>query len=192
MGTYKKILVCTATRATGSCCPRQPPAASCCPRRTLLLTCCDRSIRARHTASLPSAADNGATLPRSSCTPRHGSSSGFGATLCRRRYARAARRPRLVSAAGAKHRVSTHARTQARSLVEGLLHPDQDQRLGCGPSGLEEIKQHPWCDFSRLASFSRRTPVAAPPPLRLACCSSTRASHVLDSRLRIVLCRGQK
>lgn len=32
----------------------------------------------------------------------------------------------------------------AKSLLEGLLIKDPEKRLGCGPNGMEEIKNHPF------------------------------------------------
>jgi len=38
------------------------------------------------------------------------------------------------------HKVSA----EAKSLIRGLLNPDPEKRLGCGPGGVDEIKKHPF------------------------------------------------
>jgi len=38
------------------------------------------------------------------------------------------------------HKVSS----EAKSFIRGLLNPDPDKRLGCGPGGIDEIKKHPF------------------------------------------------
>jgi hypothetical protein len=53
----------------------------------------------------------------------------------------AARRTARTGSAAGGGQVSA----EVKDLVEGLLHPDQDQRLGCRAGGVEDIKRHPWC-----------------------------------------------
>ncbi|OQS01300.1 ribosomal protein S6 kinase [Achlya hypogyna] len=49
----------------------------------------------------------------------------------------------------------------AKSFVQGLLQKKPEERLGCGPDGVEEIKRHPWFAsvnwaqvYARKATFS--------------------------------------
>ncbi|KAL7752790.1 hypothetical protein RI367_001792 [Sorochytrium milnesiophthora] len=54
-----------------------------------------------------------------------------------------------------------HVSKECISCIEGLLTRDITKRLGCGPDGFQEIRNHPWlrdCDWARMATKEATAP----------------------------------
>jgi serine/threonine protein kinase len=72
-----------------------------------------------------------------------------------------------------KHKVniSQSLSANAQHLIAGLCHSDEKKRLGSGPTGVEEIKAHPFfkgIDWKALAELKVKAPMK-PDPLRANC-----------------------